>query len=114
MTEHDSGKGNLLITYLFEHSADCADLLGNNMCEERMKQDLQKLAEEWKRRGFIKRYMIADDSLISNKLARSEQEIKINVRQGYEDYVTCGCGYNRLMSSIKFCPKCGDEIKWIK
>lgn len=114
MTKYDNGKGNLLITYLFKSDVDCADLLVNSMCEERMKQDLQKLAEEWKKKGFIKRYMIADDDGISDKLARGEHEIKINTYQGYEDYSTCKCGYNRLMSFIEFCPKCGAKIKWIK
>lgn len=44
MTEKDIGKGNLLISYLFNSdNKDCVDLLGNGMCEERMKQDLQEL-----------------------------------------------------------------------
>lgn len=69
MTKKDTGKGNLLISYLFNSdNEDCADLLGNCMCEERMKQDLQDLAEQWKQKGFIKRYIIADDECISDKM----------------------------------------------
>lgn len=64
MTEKDIGKGNLLITYLFVEN----DVLCNSMSESTMKKELQELAEQWKKRGLIKRYMIADDELINDKL----------------------------------------------
>ena len=64
MIENDIGKGNLLITYLFEDKG-IKDNLAN---ENTMKKELQTLAEQWKKRGLIKRYMIADDELISEKL----------------------------------------------
>lgn len=70
MTEKDIGKGNLLISYLFEGKEDCYDILCNSMSENTMKKELQELAENWKKRGLIKRYMIADDELINEKLTR--------------------------------------------
>ena len=70
MTEKDVGKGNLLISYLFEGNEDCYDILCNSMSESTMKKELQELAENWKKRGLIKRYMIVDDELINEKLTR--------------------------------------------
>ena len=67
MTEKDNGKGNLLITYLF---TDDDNAIRNLDLENVMKNELQQLAENWKKRGIIKRYMIGDDELIHKKLTR--------------------------------------------
>ena len=64
MAEKDIGKGNLLITYLFEDNG-IKDNLAN---ENTMVYELQELTEQWKKRGLIKRYVIANDELISEKL----------------------------------------------
>lgn len=66
MTEKDYGKGNLLLCYLFNTD----DVISNLDSEDTMKKELQELAEQWKRRGLIKRYMIGDDELINKKLTR--------------------------------------------
>lgn len=66
MTEKDNEKGNLLITYLFNDD----DVIRNLNNENTMKNELQQLAEQWKKRGFIKRYMIGDNELINEKLTR--------------------------------------------
>lgn len=66
MTEQNYGKGNLLLSYLFNTD----DVISNLDSEATMKKELQKLAEQWKRRGLIKRYMIGDDELINEKLTR--------------------------------------------
>ena len=70
MTKKDIGKGNLLITYLFEVNEDGYDLFCNSAIENTMKKELQELAEQWKKRGLIKRYVIADDELINEKLTQ--------------------------------------------
>lgn len=67
MTEKDNGKGNLLITYLF---TDDDNAIRNLDLENVMKNELQQLAENWKKRGIIKRYMIGDDEIINEKLTR--------------------------------------------
>ena len=66
MTKKDIGKGNLLITYLFEDNGIKASLEN----EKTMIYELQELAEQWKKRGLIKRYVIADDEFINEKLTR--------------------------------------------
>lgn len=70
MTEKDIGKGNLLITYLFKENDD---VIRNLDIENTMKNELQELAEQWKKRGLIKRYMIGDDELINEKLTRQTE-----------------------------------------
>lgn len=65
MTEKNIGKGNLLFTYLFE---DNEDIVSNLEKENTMIKELQELAEQWKKRGLIRRYTIADDELINEKL----------------------------------------------
>lgn len=67
MTEKDNGKGNLLITYLFTEDDNA---IRNLDLENVMKNELQQLAENWKKRGIIKRYMIGDDEIINEKLTR--------------------------------------------
>lgn len=67
MTEKDNGKGNLLITYLFTEDDNA---IRNLDLENVMKNELQQLAENWKKRGIIKRYMIGDDAIINEKLTR--------------------------------------------
>ena len=69
MTNLDIGKGNLLISYLFSGD-DSQDAIINLDREKAMILDLQKLAEKWKEQGLIKRYMIADDELINEKLTK--------------------------------------------
>lgn len=44
MTSKNIGKGNLLITYLFEGNKDYYDILCNSMSENTMKKELQELA----------------------------------------------------------------------
>lgn len=66
MNERNTGKGNMLISYLFNEKDETKN--ATNECT--MKHELQELVESWKERGFIKRYMIADDELINEKLTR--------------------------------------------
>ena len=54
MEELKKTKGNLVASYLFAQE----DVIKNINIELAMQQDLAKLAEEWKRLGWIKRYMI--------------------------------------------------------
>lgn len=63
-----SDKGNLLITYLRAENRDISDILLNSKNETRMKHDLQMIAEKWKEQGFIRRYVIADNELISERV----------------------------------------------
>ena len=70
MNDLDIGKGNLLITYLFSSDEKSQNAIENLKKEEIMKRDLQKLVEKWKEQGLIKRYMIADDELINQKLTK--------------------------------------------
>lgn len=62
-------RGNLLISFLF---ADGETVISNINHQYDMMNDLQKIAEEWKDKGYIKRYMIADDDVISEKLKNIE------------------------------------------
>lgn len=64
MTEQNYEKGNLLLSYLFNTD----DAISNLDSEATMKKELQELAENWKKRGLIKKYMIGDDELINEKL----------------------------------------------
>lgn len=57
-------KGNLLISYLFASENE----IRNIDAELEMQKDLQKLAERWKTKGYIKRYIIASDEIISDKI----------------------------------------------
>ena len=50
-------KGNLLISFLFKSE----DVISNIDAEQKMMKDLQRLAEEWKSKGYIRRYVIVDD-----------------------------------------------------
>lgn len=62
-------RGNLLISFLF---ADGENVISNINHQYDMMKDLQKTAEEWKDKGYIKRYVIADDDVISEKLKNIE------------------------------------------
>ncbi len=53
-------KGNLLISFLFKSE----DVISNIDVEQKMMKDLQHLAEEWKSKGYIRRYVIVDDDEI--------------------------------------------------
>ena len=48
-------KGNMLISYIFESD----NVIQNVDADLEMQRDLQKLAEEWKKKGYIRRYVIA-------------------------------------------------------
>ena len=73
MTEKDIGKGNMLLTYLFAENAQLKDCYCINCDSEKvMKAELQELAEQWKKRGLIRKYVIADDELINDKLTTVE------------------------------------------
>ena len=47
-------KGNMLISYIFESD----NVIQNIDADLEMQRDLQKLAEEWKKKGYIRRYVI--------------------------------------------------------
>jgi 1-aminocyclopropane-1-carboxylate deaminase/D-cysteine desulfhydrase-like pyridoxal-dependent ACC family enzyme len=57
-------KGNMLISYIFESD----DVIQNVDADLEMQRDLQKLAEEWKKKGYIRRYVIAPDDVISENI----------------------------------------------
>lgn len=60
MARIKSDKGNLLISFLFKSE----DVISNIDAEQKMMKDLQHLAEEWKSKGYIRRYVIVDDDEI--------------------------------------------------
>lgn len=57
-------KGNMLISYIFESD----NVIQNVDADLEMQRDLQKLAEEWKKKGYIRRYVIAPDDVISENI----------------------------------------------
>lgn len=59
-------KGNMLISYLFASD----NVIHNVDVDLQMQKDLQKLAEDWKNKGYIKRYVIAPDEVISENLKK--------------------------------------------
>ena len=59
-------KGNMLISYLFASD----NVITNVDADLEMQKDLQKLAEEWKSKGYIKRYVIAPDEVISESVKK--------------------------------------------
>ena len=59
-------KGNMLISYIFESD----NVIQNIDVDLEMQRDLQKLAEEWKKKGYIRRYVIAPDDVISENLKK--------------------------------------------
>ena len=58
-----NNKGNMLISYLFKN----VDEIKNIDIEHKMRVDLIHLAEKWKEKGYIGRYVIADDECISDE-----------------------------------------------
>lgn len=59
-------KGNMLISYIFESD----NVIQNVDADLEMQRDLQKLAEEWKKKGYIRRYVIAPDDVISENIKK--------------------------------------------
>lgn len=59
-------KGNMLISYLFASD----NVIHNVDVDLQMQRDLQKLAEDWENKGYIKRYVIAPDDVISEKIKK--------------------------------------------
>ena len=59
-------KGNMLISYLFASD----NVIHNVDVDLQMQKDLQKLAEDWKNKGYIKRYFIAPYEVISENLKK--------------------------------------------
>ena len=57
-------KGNMLISYIFKSD----NVIQNVDADLEMQRDLQKLAEEWKKKGYIRRYVIAPDDVISENI----------------------------------------------
>ena len=57
-------KGNMLISYLFASD----NVIKNADIDIEMQKDLRVLAEKWKEKGYIKRYVIAPDDVISEKI----------------------------------------------
>jgi|GEM_PF-4751442 len=73
MNVKNDEKGSILCTYLYTPSNSITENLDN---ERRMICDLQALAEQWKEKGYISRYSIIDDELISTKLLKeAKQEV---------------------------------------
>lgn len=65
MQYNGSKKTNLLIACLFQEDTD---LITDLEHEEIMKKDLAKLLACWKECGYIRRFILADDECISDKL----------------------------------------------
>ena len=59
-------KGNMLVSYIFESD----NVIQNVDADLEMQRDLQKLAEEWKKKGYIRRYVIAPDDVISENIKK--------------------------------------------
>lgn len=59
-------KGNMLISYIFASD----DVIQNIDSDLAMQRDLQKLAEDWKKKGYINRYIIAPDEVISESVKK--------------------------------------------
>lgn len=89
-------KGNLLLTYLFASG----DVIDNMNIEKEMIADIQKLAEKWKSKGYIKRYVIADDECISDNVKQHNKLSKVD----YRALPNCK---NLEKSYEEICVKCG-------
>ena len=61
-----NNKGNMLISYLFRSD----DVIKNIDIERKMKKELLDLVSEWKDKGYIGRFVIADDKCISDKIKK--------------------------------------------
>lgn len=98
MTEKDIGKGNMLLTYLFAENAQLKDCYCINCDSEKvMKAELQELAEQWKKRGLIKKYVIADDELIHDKLTSvtdNEFTVALEKTKNIEKLLRCHDDYS--------------------
>ena len=74
-----NNKGNMLISYLFEGS----DEIKNIDTEYKMRADLINLVSEWKEKGYIKSFVIADDECIG-KIGCSQSITKKNLERKYQ------------------------------
>lgn len=61
-----NNKGNMLLSYLFRTT----DVIKNTDIENKMRNDLIHLASEWKEKGYIGRFIIADDECIVKKVKK--------------------------------------------
>lgn len=98
MTEKDIGKGNLLLTYLFAENAHLENFYCINCDSEKvMKAELQELAEKWKKRRLIRRYVITDDELINDKLTSvtdDEFAVALEKNKNIENLLRCHDDYS--------------------
>ena len=65
MDMHNTKRGNLLITYLFNEDNDVVKNIDN---EQIMRNDLSRLVNSWEEKGYINRFIIAPDEVIDEKL----------------------------------------------
>lgn len=72
MKDEENKKMNMLITMLMNPENTVID---NIDIELKMQSDLQRIAEEWKKKGWIKRYMIAPDEFISDSLKTQAEKM---------------------------------------
>lgn len=98
-------KRSLLVSCLMNPEYNAIDIVD---AEIEMQNDLAKLAETWKEKGLIRRYIVAPDEFVldaiktcaDKKMKGNEQEVK--------DYECPECGYAMIWDGpFKFCPICG-------
>lgn len=62
---NNTDRGNTLITYLFPDGNDVCTNIANELT---MQKEIAALMHSFKERGFIKRFVVADDEIIDDKL----------------------------------------------
>lgn len=105
-------KGTLAVTYLFAEN----DVIQNSIIENKMKHDLQELAEKWEREGCIKRYVIADDKVLDEALTHQllpDEECTWKLDEtDFKFNTSCGNKHNAQFMGL-YCIECGRKIRTV-
>ena len=105
MKDEEMKKTHMVIAALMNPENTIID---NAKIEIMMQNELGELAQKWKEKGWIKRFMIAPDEFVldaikscaDKKMEGNEQEVK--------DYECPECGYAMSWHGpFQFCPICG-------
>lgn len=103
-------RGNLAISYLFAEN----DVIQNSIRENKMKHDLQELAEKWKREGYIRRYMVADNKVLEEALTHQllpyEECVWTLDETDFKFNTSCGNKHNAQYMGL-YSIECGRKIK---
>ncbi len=68
MDMKDLDRGNTLITYLFPDNNNVCANIANELT---MQREIAALMHSFKERGFIKRFAVADDEIINDKITNN-------------------------------------------